>query len=128
MMTKCRFVDWMYRGKDSTSFGEKTVRALGENDFKELQHFLSKSPERQDSGTLHDTALAKFQTFYDAEILESGEPLNRLGAPPGPENVEMGLVMHCQSKEGEVGEFWYRKQEHSDTDRERSKQRLRLWF
>ena len=32
--------------------------------------------------------------------------MNRLGAPSGPEHAEMGLVMHCQSKEGEVGELW----------------------
>ena len=87
-------------------FGEETERILGENDMKELQHFLSKPPERQDSGTLHDTILAKLQIFCAAEILESGEPMNKLGAPSGPENAEMGLVMHCQSKEGEVGEFW----------------------
>ena len=86
-------------------FGEETERTLGENDLKELQHFLSKSPERQDSGTLHDTILAKLQIFFAAEILESVEPMNRLGAPSGPENAEM-LVMHCHSKEGEVGEFW----------------------
>ena len=87
-------------------FGEETERTLGENDFKELQHFLSKSPERQDSGTVGDTILARLQIFFAAEILESGEPMNRLGAPSGPENTEMGLVMHCQSKEGEVGEFF----------------------
>ena len=44
--------------------------------------------------------------FYEAEVQESGEERNRLACPSGPEDADLGLIMHCQSKDGEVGPFW----------------------
>ena len=59
-----------------------------------------------DPKDLHRKPLAKLRKFYAAEIQESGGPLNRLAAPSGPEGALLGLVMHCQSKEGEIKELW----------------------
>ena len=69
---------------------EETERILNESELQNFQHFLSKFLKRQDSRALHNTILAKFQTFYAAEILESGESLNRLRRSSGPENAILG--------------------------------------
>jgi hypothetical protein len=28
------------------------------------------------------------------------------GRPSGPKHAELGLILHCQSKKGDIGEFW----------------------
>lgn len=73
---------------------------------KKLQDSLGTPPETYDLEDLPRQVLEKIRTFYAAEILGSGEPLNGLAAPSGPENAQSDLVMHCQSKEGEIREFW----------------------
>lgn len=75
-------------------------------EYEKLQDFLSKPSETYEPEDLHRKILARRHNFYAAGLLESGEPSNRLAAPSGPENVQLGLVKHSQSKEGEIGEFW----------------------
>lgn len=87
-------------------FAEKAEQALHTTEFDMLRDFLSKPLETYDPEDLHRKLLAKLREFYAAEIQECGGPLNRLAAPSGPESALLGLVMHCQSKEGEIGEFW----------------------
>lgn len=75
-------------------------------EFEKLQDFLGTPPETYDPENLQEKILKKVQTFYAAELLESGEPSNELEAPSGPENAQLGLVKHCPSKEGKIREFW----------------------
>lgn len=87
-------------------FAEKAKQTLHTTDFEKLQDFLCTPPETCNLEDLHRQVLEKCRTFYAAELLESGEPWDRLAAPSGPENAQLGLVMHCQSQEGGIGEFW----------------------
>lgn len=87
-------------------FAEEAKKTLSDAEFKDLQHFLTRSTPPRDAEYLHKQISEKLQTFYAAEVLESGEPCNRLASPSGPEDADMGLIMHCQSKEGEIGQFW----------------------
>lgn len=87
-------------------FAIKAKQTLHTTEFENLQDFLNTPPETYDLEDLHRKVLEKLRIFYAAELLESGEPSNKLAAPSGPENAEFGLIMHCQSKEGAIGEFW----------------------
>ena len=55
---------------------------------------------------LHDNVAGQLQTCYEAEVQESGVDRSQLTCPLGPEDANLGLIMHCQSKDGEVGPFW----------------------
>jgi hypothetical protein len=74
-------------------------------EFKDLLQFLN-NHILYDAQQFHQLVVEKLDAFYIAEVQESGEPRNRLAAPSGPENANLGLIMHCQSKEGEIGQFW----------------------
>ena len=83
-------------GKCIARLFEETQKTLSEKEYEDLQHFLiSESPSTHDSEHFHKYVLAKIQTFYAAEVLGSGGPLNRPAAPSGPEDAELDLVMHC---------------------------------
>ncbi|KAL8732073.1 MAG: hypothetical protein Q9166_003027 [cf. Caloplaca sp. 2 TL-2023] len=85
---------------------EKAEQAFRTTEFDMLLDFLSKPSETSDPEHLHNKLQAKLRAFRAAEIQESGESLNRLAAPSRPEGALLGLVMHCQSKEGEIRGFW----------------------
>lgn len=59
-----------------------------------LLDFLNKPPTIPPLEHLHNTVSASLQEFHNAEIQESGEPLDRLTTSSGPENAPLGLVMH----------------------------------
>ena len=44
--------------------------------------------------------------FFAAELALTGKSANRLARPSGASDAELGLILHCQSKEGDIGEFW----------------------
>lgn len=50
---------------------------------------------------LRDVIISTLPDSWNLANLQTGWQL-----PSGPENVQLGLVKHCQSKEGEIGEFW----------------------
>ena len=39
----------------------------------------------------------------------SGQSLDRLASPSGPEDASLGLVMHIQKKDRPIGDFWEAK-------------------
>jgi hypothetical protein len=86
-------------------FAEEAKKSLTMTEFKDLQHFLNNRTS-YDAQQSHQLAVEKLDAFYVAEVQESGEPRNRLATPPRPKNADLGLIMHCQSKEGEIGPFW----------------------
>ena len=92
--------------KGSSSLHRKGSANLGYNRLRKLQDFLGTPAETYSLEDLHRQVLEKFRIFYAAGLLECGEPSDRLAAPSGPENARLGRVMHCQSKEGEIREFW----------------------
>jgi hypothetical protein len=86
-------------------FAEEAEKSLTITEFKDLLHFLNNYIS-YDAQQLHQLVVEKLNAFYIAEVQESSKPRNRLAAPSGPENANLGLIMHCQSKEGEIGPFW----------------------
>ncbi|CAD6575372.1 MAG: hypothetical protein ASARMPRED_007205 [Alectoria sarmentosa] len=92
--------------REAHLFAKKAKQSLHTTEFERLQDFLYTPPETYNLEELHRQVLEQFRTFYAAEILESGEPSDRLAAPSGPEIAQLGFVMHCQSQEGEIGELW----------------------
>ena len=55
---------------------------------------------------LHVGIARRLQVFYEEEVQESGESRDELADPSGPEDADLGHIMHCQSKDGELGPFW----------------------
>jgi hypothetical protein len=86
-------------------FAEEAKKSLTTTEFKDLLQFLN-NYILYDAQQFHQLVVEKLDAFYIAEVQESGEPRNRLAAPSRPENANLGLIMHCQSKEGEIGPFW----------------------
>jgi hypothetical protein len=86
-------------------FAEEAKKSLTTAEFKDLLQFLN-NHILYDAQQFHQLVVEKLNAFYIAEVQESGEPHNRLAAPSGPGNANLGLIMHCQSKEGEIGPFW----------------------
>ena len=87
-------------------FAEMAKQTFHTSDFEALQYFLNAPLETCNPEDLHREVLEKLRLFYNAELLQSGKPLNKLAAPSGLENAQLGLLMHCQSKAGDIGEFW----------------------
>ncbi|KAL8694499.1 MAG: hypothetical protein Q9218_000829, partial [Villophora microphyllina] len=80
---------------------------LEQRELVQLRDFFVGRPRRiLAMKELHERVNYLLQAFYDAEVQESGEDRGRLACPSGPEDGEIGLIMHCQSKDGEVGPFW----------------------
>jgi len=86
-------------------FAEEAEKSLTVAEFKDLLQFLNNRTS-YDAQQFHQLVIEKLDAFYIAEVQESSEPRNRLARPSGPENADLGLIMHCQSKEGEIGPFW----------------------
>ena len=90
-------------------FTEAAYRALDKKDHDIFLQFFGRSgrrPDIPDAENIHQQISAKVQRSHTAEMLESGQPANKLARPSGPENAAVGLVMHCQSTEGVIGPFW----------------------
>ncbi|KAL8987685.1 MAG: hypothetical protein Q9177_003132 [Variospora cf. flavescens] len=87
-------------------FADQVGQTLDAAEFKMLLDFLNKPPTILPLEHLHNTVSALLQEFHNAEIQESGEPLDRLATPSGPESAPLGLVLHVQTKKGKAGEFW----------------------
>ena len=85
-------------------FTEKAKQALDASEIGQLLEFLYNSSKIYQN--LDGKVSIRLQTFYAAELLQSGESSTGLAPPFRPFNAPLGLVMHCQSKECDIGEFW----------------------
>lgn len=89
----------------ANQFAEKAAGVLSTKQVENLIIFLQE-PRQVNRETLRGIVQDRFHTFCQAEIAMTGEPRDRLAAPSGPEDAALGIILHCQSKEGHVGEFW----------------------
>ncbi|KAL2399038.1 hypothetical protein ABEF93_007168 [Exophiala dermatitidis] len=89
----------------ANQFAEKAAGVLSTKQVENLIIFLQE-PRQVSRETLRGIVQDRFHTFCQAEIAMTGEPRDRLAAPSGPEDAALGIILHCQSKEGHVGEFW----------------------
>lgn len=47
--------------------------------------------------------------FHSKEIEASGERQDRLARPAGPEDADLGLILHIQSEDDSIGAMWNSK-------------------
>lgn len=78
---------------------------LSEDEFDAMQHFLQLQPNSVNQESL-DKFTSAFEAFLASEVATSGQPSNRLARPSGPHNATLGLIMHTQTRRGQIGEFW----------------------
>ncbi|KIW13277.1 hypothetical protein PV08_08465 [Exophiala spinifera] len=86
-------------------FAKSAAHALNSKEVEYLIHFLRKPP-RQAQEFPREHVRSKIETFHEDEVAISGEPRDRLAYPSGSEDAELGVILHCQSTKGHVGEFW----------------------
>jgi hypothetical protein len=78
----------------AAKFAKEAHRVLGEAQLQQLLAFLSRSPVKTQRAHLNHALAIKLQAFYQSELSASGEAPNRLARPPGPEDAEIGVIMH----------------------------------
>jgi hypothetical protein len=91
------------------SFAKQVGLHLETNRLERLQQFLLQLPCTPDpklQKALQTSLNARLEQFYAAEVQESGQEKSRLAGPSGPAHAELGIILHCQTKDGEVGPFW----------------------
>lgn len=86
----------------SALFTNAAEDALSDTEIAGLRRFMNTWTTPQNAEYLHEQLSERLRTFYGAEILASSGLQDRLARPSGPENAIIGLIMHCQSKEGEI--------------------------
>lgn len=87
-------------------FAEQAASKLDTVDFHLLLDFLNREPQSGDLKALKALTRKNKETFYENELKLSGGSRDRLTRPTGPENADLGLVLHVSSKDEEIEEFW----------------------
>jgi len=90
----------------ATLFAEQAKKNLSTAEFQTLLQFLTRSPPTHDVDYLQGQISVRLEAFYTAEQELTAESPNILAGPSGPKNAEIGLIIHCRSKEGDIGKFW----------------------
>jgi hypothetical protein len=90
-----------------TIFAKAASEGLTTYEIERLVSSFQHMHEMQNnSARLHQLVNQRIQSFYVEETGLSSNSPYRLAAPSGPPNAELCLLMHCQTKDGQVGEFW----------------------
>ena len=92
-------------GQVAVSLAKSACGHLSQNELTQFINFFL-YPEVEASDEIVQRFHELKQEFYSLEIQESSERLDRLAQPSGPLDASLGLIMHCQSKEGPGGPFW----------------------
>ena len=87
-------------------FAEQAAKNLSTGELHSLLQFFANTSPRHDEERVEKQILAKLEEFYTAETKLTKEPRTRLAKPSGRACADLGLIMHCQSKDGDIGEFW----------------------
>ena len=93
-------------GSFITQFSLAAAEALTEQEAERLVESLACPPKSHDKQYLRSYIDERLDRFYEEELALSNGLRERLGAPSGPPDAELGLLMHCASKQGPVGAFW----------------------
>lgn len=92
----------------AVKFAQEASSKLSEQEFAELLNFL-KSPTAAKKDTreqLRVRVTERLEDFYSRETRLSGETRERLAGPGGPEDANLGLILHLQTKKIGWGCFW----------------------
>jgi hypothetical protein len=89
-------------------FAQEATRSLSQDELAQLLEFL-KAPKAGWSHTkeqLHQELTERLENFYSTEVQVSGKGCDRLASPGGPEDADLGIILHLQSEEDAIGNFW----------------------
>ena len=90
-----------------TIFAQAASEILTAHEIERLVASFQYMQETQsDTAHLHQFVNQRVQRFYGEEVSLSGNSRERLAAPSGPPDAELGILMHCQTKDGQIGPFW----------------------
>jgi hypothetical protein len=98
----------IYGPQIAQRFATEAAKRLSQEQFRQLLQFL-RYPTRveiQNKESLEQVLAHKLQDFYSAEVRISGEGRDRLARPGGPPDADLGLILHVQSEDDVIGEFW----------------------
>jgi len=98
----------VYGPQIAQRFATEAAKRLSQEQFRQLLQFL-RYPTRveiQNKESLEQVLAHKLQDFYSAEVRISGEGRDRLARPGGPPDADLGLILHVQSEDDVIGEFW----------------------
>ncbi|KIX01560.1 uncharacterized protein Z518_09286 [Rhinocladiella mackenziei CBS 650.93] len=89
-------------------FAQEATRCLSQDDFIQLLTFLNnpRAGWRKTAEQLQKSLTERLENFYSDEMIESGQNRDRLAAPDGPPDADLGLILHIQSEEDTIGPFW----------------------
>lgn len=89
-------------------FSQAAAKCLSENQMQQLLYFLRVPVARDSNSTklLEKGLKERLNVFYAGEIAEPKQDPDRLTKPSGPVDAELGIILHCQTKEGMAGHFW----------------------
>ena len=91
----------------AVQFAMAAASTLAANEIDLLIDFLETPKQSTTSqDTLHQAVHSRLEDFYQAETEETGEPRDRLAAPSEHEDADLGIILHCQSKNGPIAAFW----------------------
>jgi hypothetical protein len=89
-------------------FAQEATWSLSQDELAQLLEFL-KAPKAGWSHTkeqLHQELTERLEDFYSTEVQVSGGSRDRLASPGGPEDADLGIILHLQSEEDAIGNFW----------------------
>lgn len=88
-------------------FAKACSEALSTQELQNLAAFLQqKDQKRPDPMVLAKQNDERIRRFCDEEVILSGQSRVRLSTPSCPAHVELGLLLHCQTREGNGLAFW----------------------
>ncbi|KAH8888094.1 hypothetical protein GQ53DRAFT_826656 [Thozetella sp. PMI_491] len=88
-------------------FSEAASKSLTAFEVEGLVSGLRQPPRTINAQThLRQLADQRIRRFYDEEPRLNRESPSRLAAPSGPPDAEICLLMHCQTKDGRIEQFW----------------------
>ncbi|KAF2427845.1 hypothetical protein EJ08DRAFT_699381 [Tothia fuscella] len=86
-------------------FSREAASKLSASEVHLLFEFLQTPPDVA-ATELNSLVDKEPEKFYIAEMQGSGQSRTRLTRPSSPVKIEVRIMLHCHSKEGDIGDFW----------------------
>lgn len=87
-------------------FAIEVVSKLDEKELDSFVHFLKKDDADHDTTHLRQLLTDEIVHFRTQEISLTEEDACGIAHPAGRPDCDLGLILHCQSREGGVTKFW----------------------
>jgi hypothetical protein len=99
--------DMSLQGADiALQFAIEVVSKLDEKELDSFVHFLTKEDTDHDIMDLQRLLTDEIEHFCTQETDFTKEDIHGIAQPAGKSDCDLGLILHCQSREGGVIKFW----------------------